>query len=49
MGSTLWERNVIWQEDNGQSFMLSWITATNERNITVRGCSHARICNGIAR
>ena len=36
MGNTVWERNTIWQEDNGQSFMLSWIANTNEHNITVR-------------
>ena len=34
-GETLWGGNTIWQEDNGQSFMLSWITSTNERNISV--------------
>ena len=36
MGSTVWQRNTIWQEDNGQSFMLSWITETDETNVTVR-------------
>ena len=35
-GNTLWERNTLWQLNNGQSWMLSWITDTNERNITVR-------------
>lgn len=32
-------RVVVWQEDNGQSFMLSWITPTNESNITVIDCT----------
>eukprot|EP00729_Bicosta_minor_P015703 gene15703-4375_t len=36
MGSTLWELNTIWQGDNGQSFMLSWITETDETNFTIR-------------
>lgn len=36
MSNTLWERNTIWQEDNGQSFMLSWNTMTDESNITVK-------------
>lgn len=36
MGNTLWEQNTIWQEDNGQSFMLSWITPDAESNVTVR-------------
>ena len=35
MGRTSWTRNTIWQEDNGQSFMLSWVTPTNETNISV--------------
>eukprot|EP00035_Acanthoeca_spectabilis_P034741 m.30776 g.30776 ORF g.30776 m.30776 type:complete len:489 (+) comp6836_c0_seq2:56-1522(+) len=39
MGGTFWERNTIWQLDNGQSFMLSWITDTDERNVTVTDCT----------
>ena len=35
MSNTVWQRNTIWQLDNGQSMMLSWITNTDEKNITV--------------
>ena len=36
---TLWENNLIWQNGNGYSFMLSWNTALPATNITVRGCT----------
>jgi len=39
MSNTVWEKNTIWQEDNGQSFMLSWNTDSSESNITVRDCT----------
>jgi hypothetical protein len=34
--NTLVQRCTIWQLDNGQSFMMSWITQTDESNITVQ-------------
>lgn len=47
MSNTLWEWNTIWQADNGQSFMISWNTPSDEKNITVRDsvvvqCEHAK-------
>lgn len=39
MSNTFWEKNIIWQEDNGQSFMLSWNTDTDESNITIKDCT----------
>jgi hypothetical protein len=39
---TLWERNLIWQNGNGYSFMMSWNTVLPAKNITVRGCTVLR-------
>jgi len=35
MSHTRWERNLIWQLDNGWPLMLSWNTMSNEHNISV--------------
>jgi hypothetical protein len=39
---TLWERNLVWQNGNGFSFMMSWNTALPARNLTVRDCTVLR-------
>ena len=40
--NTLWERNLIWQNGNGFSFMMSWNTELPARNLTVRDCTVVR-------
>ena len=40
--NTLWERNLIWQNSNGYSFMMSWNTVLPARNLTIRDCTVVR-------